>query len=32
MIEFEKPVIEIVEKKDDDTYGRFVIEPLERGY
>lgn len=32
MIEFEKPVIEIVDKKDDDTYGRFVIEPLERGY
>ena len=32
MIEFEKPVIEIGEKKDDDTYGRFVIEPLERGY
>ena len=32
MIEFEKPVIEIVDKKDDDTFGRFVIEPLERGY
>jgi DNA-directed RNA polymerase subunit alpha len=32
MIEFEKPVIEIVDKKDDDTYGQFVIEPLERGY
>jgi DNA-directed RNA polymerase subunit alpha len=32
MIEFEKPVIEIVDKKDDETYGRFVIEPLERGY
>jgi DNA-directed RNA polymerase subunit alpha len=32
MIEFEKPVIEIVDKRDDDTYGRFVIEPLERGY
>lgn len=32
MIEFEKPVIEIVDKRDDETYGRFVIEPLERGY
>ena len=32
MIEFEKPVIEIVNKADDDTYGQFVIEPLERGY
>lgn len=32
MIEFEKPIIEIVDKKEDDTYGRFVIEPLERGY
>jgi len=32
MIEFEKPVIEIVDKTDDDTYGQFVIEPLERGY
>ncbi|KNZ42825.1 DNA-directed RNA polymerase subunit alpha [Acetobacterium bakii] len=32
MIEFEKPIIEIVDKKDDETYGRFVIEPLERGY
>lgn len=32
MIEFEKPVIEIVDRNDDDKYGRFVIEPLERGY
>jgi len=32
MIEFEKPIIEIIDKTDDDTYGRFVIEPLERGY
>jgi DNA-directed RNA polymerase subunit alpha len=32
MIEFEKPVIEIVDKNEDDKYGRFVIEPLERGY
>lgn len=32
MIEFEKPVIEIVDKKEDNTYGKYVIEPLERGY
>ncbi|HEY5556437.1 DNA-directed RNA polymerase subunit alpha [Acetobacterium sp.] len=32
MIEFEKPIIEIINKTDDETYGRFVIEPLERGY
>ena len=32
MFEFEKPSIEIVEKSQDGTYGRFVVEPLERGY
>ena len=32
MIEFEKPKIEIVETSDDNKYGKFVIEPLERGY
>ena len=32
MIEFEKPVIDIVERSDDDKYGKFVVEPLERGY
>jgi DNA-directed RNA polymerase subunit alpha len=32
VIEIEKPKIECVELKDDDSYGRFVIEPLERGY
>lgn len=32
MIEIEKPRIECVEAKDDNTYARFVIEPLERGY
>lgn len=32
MIEFEKPVIDIVDKKEDNTYGKFVVEPLERGY
>lgn len=32
MLEIEKPKIEIVEMNDDYTYGKFVIEPLERGY
>ena len=32
MFEFEKPRIEIAEKSQDGTYGRFVVEPLERGY
>ena len=31
MIEIEKPRIEWVERKGKE-YGRFVIEPLERGY
>ncbi|GAB6877297.1 DNA-directed RNA polymerase subunit alpha [Thermaerobacter litoralis] len=32
MYEMEKPTIETVELSDDGTYGRFVVEPLERGY
>ncbi|MBP5153440.1 MAG: DNA-directed RNA polymerase subunit alpha [Lachnospiraceae bacterium] len=32
MLDFEKPKIEIAEISQDKTYGRFVIEPLERGY
>ena len=32
MIEIEKPRIETAEIKSDGTYGRFVLEPLERGY
>ncbi len=32
MIEIEKPRIEIVEVNEDRTYGKFVLEPLERGY
>ena len=32
MIEIEKPKIEIVEINDDNTYGKFIVEPLERGY
>lgn len=30
--EIEKPRIEYVEKDDRFTYGKFVVEPLERGY
>ncbi len=32
MFDFEKPKIDIVEIGEDNRYGRFVIEPLERGY
>ena len=32
MFDFEKPKIEIVEISEDNKYGRFVVEPLERGY
>lgn len=32
MIEIEKPTIECVELSEDNTYGKFVVEPLERGY
>jgi DNA-directed RNA polymerase subunit alpha len=32
MIEIEKPKIECVELNDDFTFGKFVVEPLERGY
>nr|MBP3598491.1 DNA-directed RNA polymerase subunit alpha [Eubacterium sp.] len=32
MFEFEKPRIEIAEISEDKKYGRFVVEPLERGY
>lgn len=32
MIEIEKPRIECVETKEDNTYAKFVVEPLERGY
>lgn len=32
MFEFEKPNIEIAEISEDKKYGRFVVEPLERGY
>ena len=32
MIEIEKPQMETAEIKSDGTYGRFVLEPLERGF
>lgn len=32
MIEIEKPNIELVEVSEDATFGKFVVEPLERGY
>ncbi|TWI53650.1 DNA-directed RNA polymerase subunit alpha [Halalkalibacter nanhaiisediminis] len=32
MIEIEKPNIEAVEISEDAKYGKFVVEPLERGY
>ncbi len=32
MIEIEKPKIEYVDKNEEETYGKFVLEPLERGF
>lgn len=32
MIEIEKPTIECIYSQDDPNYGKFVVEPLERGY
>lgn len=32
MLEFEKPNVECIERSKDNTYGKFVCEPLERGY
>ena len=32
MLEFKKPNIEIAEVAPDKTYGKFVVEPLDRGY
>ena len=31
MIEIEKPQIECIETPGDATYGKYVVEPLERG-
>ena len=32
MVEIERPRIECIESPEDESYGRYVIEPLERGY
>ncbi|MDR0854425.1 MAG: DNA-directed RNA polymerase subunit alpha [Clostridiales Family XIII bacterium] len=32
MIEIERPTIEVIEAAKDESYGKLVIEPLERGY
>lgn len=32
MIEIEKPTIECIFSNEDSNYGKFVVEPLERGY
>ena len=32
MVEIEKPRIECIENLDDGNYGKYVVEPLERGY
>jgi DNA-directed RNA polymerase subunit alpha len=32
MVEIERPRIECIESPEDDYYGRYVVEPLERGY
>ncbi len=32
MIEMEKPRVECVEKSEDNTFAKFEVEPLERGY
>ncbi len=32
MFDFNKPKIEITEISEDKRFGRFVVEPLERGY
>ena len=32
MIEIEKPNITLIDKNEKNTYGKIVVEPLERGY
>jgi len=32
VFDFERPNIEVAEISEDERYGRFVVEPLERGY
>ena len=32
MVEIEKPRIECIDSQEDDSYGKYIVEPLERGY
>ena len=32
MVEIEKPRIECIDSEDDVSYGKYIVEPLERGY
>jgi DNA-directed RNA polymerase subunit alpha len=32
MVEIERPRIECIETPEDESYGKYVVEPLERGY
>ncbi|MFO7886718.1 MAG: DNA-directed RNA polymerase subunit alpha, partial [Eubacteriales bacterium] len=32
MIEIEKPSITMIDKNEENTYGKIIVEPLERGY
>ena len=32
MVEIQEPRIECIESPEDASYGKYVIEPLERGY
>lgn len=32
MVEIERPCIECIETPEDESYGKYVVEPLERGY
>ncbi|MCL1835155.1 MAG: DNA-directed RNA polymerase subunit alpha [Oscillospiraceae bacterium] len=32
MVEIERPRIDCIEKPEDESYGKYVVEPLERGY
>ena len=32
MVEIEKPRIECIDSPEDSSYGKYVVEPLERGY
>ncbi len=32
MVEIERPRIECIESPDDESYGKYIVEPLERGY